>query len=193
MGVATNCKISFYTKEKVFIEKYDLEGRADDFIYGLINDGGATFNPSYYGEFSTEQIEIMKIYFDEESMSVGEGYAKVTPNVQDPKELKKIWTKIRTHIIKSFNKRMKEYRSSLNDSINQMQDEIKKSKESKSGFFSKKNSIDLKEPTIQMDDYRFDKVLFDYTWSLNSISKVMAGLEIAIKNDNLVEITVSDW
>jgi len=45
----TNSKISFFAKEKVLIDKYNLERRSDDFIYGLFNDGGVTFNPSYYG------------------------------------------------------------------------------------------------------------------------------------------------
>ncbi|MDF1696694.1 MAG: hypothetical protein P1U56_12710 [Saprospiraceae bacterium] len=193
MGVSTNCKIAMYTKDKSFIKKYDLEGRADGFIYGLLNDGGATFDPSNYGEFTEHQIEIMKVYFDKESMSVSEGYASVTSNIQDPKELKKVWIKIRSSVIKSFHSELKSYRSGLLEQISEMQEEIKKSNESKSGLFSKKATIKIAEPKVKMDEHRFDRVLFDYTWSLNSISKIITGLEMAIADGNLVEITASDW
>ena len=54
--------MSFFAKEKVLIGKCNLEGRGDDFINELFNDGGVTFNPSYDGYISEEQIEIIKAY-----------------------------------------------------------------------------------------------------------------------------------
>lgn len=164
MGVSTNCNVTFYTKEKEKIQKVELDDRADDFIYHLMNDGGARFNPDAIYKFSDEDKAIMKIYFDENSGSVAEGYAKVSPNIQDPQKLKKIWINIRSGIIQEFDQSMKAYHEKLSA-----------------------------EPTVKMSEYDFSKKMFKYTWSLDSISGVIALLQLAIKNDHLVEITASDF
>jgi len=193
MGVSTSCNVAFFTKDKKLVSKNPLDSRADDFIYGLVNDGGATFEPEKYGDFSHEEIEIMQIFFDENSMSVSENHAQVRPNIQDPAKLQPIWIKIRSHIIKTFNKSIKDYRDSLLLSHSKMVEKIEKSNNTQSGLFSKKKAIQISNPSIKMEDYAFDRLLFDYTWSLNCISKVMAALEIAVINNYLVEVTVSDW
>jgi len=164
MGVSTNLNVIFFSKEKEKIQKVEHDGRADDFIYHLLNDGGSTFDPDKLGSFSDEEKEILKIYFDANSMSVMEGYATVTPNIQDPNKLKKIWRRIRSKIIKEFDDSMKDYHEHLSH-----------------------------DSSIKMSEYSFEKKVFNYTWSLDSISGILSLLELAIASEYLVEITVSDF
>lgn len=168
MGVSTNCKITFFNKEKNKISKIELGGRADDFIYNLMAEdafliGESTFNPCAINNFTDEEKEMVQIYFDEKSLSVLEEYAIVKQNIQDPIKLKIIWEKIRSGIIKEFRQSMKDYHENL-----------------------------LIDPKTKMSEYNFSDKIFRYTWSLDCISEIIGVLQVAIKNENLIEITASD-
>ena len=164
MGVSTSCIVTIYSKEKEKIKKIDFENRADNFIYNIINDGGATFNPNAINNFTDDEREIMKVYFDENSGSVLQGYATVTPNIQDPNKMKEIWIKIRSGIIIEFNNSMKEYHEKLSS-----------------------------DSSAKMSEYKFNKKLFNYTWSLDCVSGIISLLQMAIINEYLIEITVADF
>lgn len=163
MGVSTCCSVGFFTKEKEQIKKITLEGIADKFIYDIINDGGATFNPDSIAEFSAEEKEILKIYFDEESVSVLEGYAKVTPNIQNPNELKTVWKKIRRSTIIEFEKSMIAYHKKLSA-----------------------------DPSVKMSEDDFERKLFNYRCTLECVSEIISMLNLAIEDGTLVEITAVD-
>ena len=195
MGVSTSIKIGLYNKEKEFIKKIDLDSRADEFIYKIVNDGGATFEPEKLGDFDEDEKEVLKVYFDKDSVSVAEGYAKVTENIQSPKDLKKIWTKIRTTIIRGYKNKMVDYHKCLSNDINSIQEIIKdyNGKVDKQGLFSKSKKIESPSFTALMTEYNFDRLLFDSIWSLDCISQVLLILDLAIKEDNLVEITAADY
>ncbi len=193
MGVSTNCNIAYFSKDLDLINRYTLEGRADNFIYGLIGGSGAYFDPEKHGGFTDEEMKIMKIYFDENSLSVSEGYARITPNVQDPNELLNIWLKIRSNLIKEFNLNLAEYRQSLLDNISELKSTIQDKPRNLLSFLPNKKSIQIPQQQKEISDDKFKRILFDYTWSLDSISMIISALTIAIKNEYLVEITASDW
>jgi hypothetical protein len=195
MGVSTSLKIAFYSKEKELIKKYDLAGRADEYIYSLVNDGGATFEPEKFGDFNESQKEALKVYFDQESLSVSEGYAKVTTNIQSPKELKPLWLKIRSSIIRSFNSKMKDYHDKLSASLTGLTDSIHVSNEGleKRNIFSKKKKIEVSDIATPMSEYDFDRALFNIVWSIDSISEVLTMLNMAIADDVLIEISAADY
>jgi len=195
MGVSTTLKIAFYTKNKEFIKKHDLDGRADGYIYGLVNDGGATFSPENFGEFSDSEKEAMKVYFDAESLSVGEGYAEVRSNIQSPKELMKIWTKIRSKTIKTFNSKLKTYHDNLSKDFNNLIESTKHYNESinKKSWFGKTNKIEIPDFAPLMSEYNFDRLLFDLVWDIDNISQVLTILNVAKVEDVLVEITAADY
>lgn len=193
MGVSTGTYVRFYTKEEQLIKRYNLDDRSDDYIYsGLIADGGANFTPEMYGEFSDEQKQIMKVYFDEESMSVGEGYAKVTPNIQSPDKLLPIWIKIRSSVIKPFQRDLKDYHNQIIRDYNTLQNEVDRFNSSKKGLFSSKE-FNLPQMTDLKSEYDFKNILWRTVWKIDSISKVIALLIAAKGNENLVEITAADF
>ena len=193
MGVSTETCIKFYTKEKELIKKYNMDDRSDDYIYqGLVCDGGAKFNPDNFGEFSEEQKEIMKVYFDEHSMSVGEGYAKVISNIQSPEKLLPIWTKIRTSIISPFQSDLNDYHNLITSDHQKMNESIEKNKNSKKGLFTKKEDIVFPELSELKSEYDFKDTLWKVIWKIDSISKIIGLLIVAKENDMLVEITVAD-
>ena len=193
MGISTGTYIKYYTKENQLVNKYNLDDRSDDYIYdGLVCDGGAIFNPNKYGEFSEEQKEIMKVYFDEDSLSVGEGYAKVTPNIQSPEKLLPIWLKIRSSVIKPFQRDLKTYHSQIISDYKQVKEETDKFNSSKKGLFSKKKYI-LPELTKLKSEYDFEDILWRNIWKIDSISKIIGFLIAAKENEMLVEITAADY
>ena len=193
MGVSTGTIIKFYTTDKQLVNKYNLDDRSDDYIYdGLVCDGGANFNPEKFGEFTDEQKEIMKVYFDEESMSVGEGYAKVTSNIQSPEKLLQIWTKIRSSIIKSFQADLKSYHNQIISDYNQIKERTELFNKTKKGLFSK-STFDLPELTNLKSEFDFEHILWRTIWKIDSISKVIALLIAAKENQMLVEITAADY
>lgn len=194
MGVSTSLKITFFSEEKALAKEINLDGRANGFIYELLNDGGLTFTPEKIGEFNDSEKEIMKVYFDKESMSVKEGYATVTQNIQAPKELKKIWTKIRSYIIKEFKNKMVNYHNNLTSDIISSQEIIKNVNEKidKQSLFSKIKKVELPNITAQISGIDFDRLILDYTWSMDCISQIIVLLEMAENENMLVEITAID-
>ena len=195
MGVSTSLKFARFSKKEELIKRYDLDVRADEFIYNLLNDGGSTFNPEYFGEFSDAEKEIMKIYYDKNSISVAEGYAKITQNIQSPKELKSIWIKIRSSIIKSFNSKMRDYHNGISDDVSGLVEYINKYNETldKQKIFSKKEKVELPNMTTHiMSKYNFDRTLFNVIWSIDCISQILSLLDTSINDDMLVEITAAD-
>jgi hypothetical protein len=193
MGVSTGTIVKFYTIDNQLVNKYNLDDRSDDYIYdGLVCDGGANFNPDKYGDFTDEQKEIMKVYFDEESMSVGEGYAKVTSNIQSPEKLLPIWIKIRSSVIKPFQADLKSYHSQIIADYKQIKDKTELFNSSKKGLFSK-NTFNLHELTNLKSEYDFENILWRTIWQIDRISKVIALLIAAKENKMLVEITVADY
>lgn len=194
MSGSTSLKISFFSKEKELIKKIDLDARADEFIYDLLNDGGSTYNPDILGEFDDSEKEIMKVYFDQESMSVSEGYATVTQNIQDPKELKMIWTKIRSTLINGFQQKMVSYHNDLTRDINLIKEVIKDHNEiiEKQSLFSKIKKVELPNITPLMTVYNFERAISDNIWSIDCLSQVLVLLDMADKEKMLVEITVTD-
>lgn len=194
MGVNTITYVKFYTKDKKLVEKYNLDDRSDDYIYeGLVANGGAKFNPSTFGEFSDEQKEIMKLYFDKDSMSVSEGYAKVVSNIQSPDKLLPIWNKIRGSIIVPFQTDLKEYHNSIISDYKKVNDAFEKSKNTKKGFFFKKEDLIAPELTQLKSEYEFEDLLWCTIWKIDSISKVIGLLIAAKQNNMLVEITAADY
>jgi len=194
MGVSTTTYIKFYTKEKQLVKKYNMDDRSDDYIYdGLVCDGGANFNPDSFGEFSDEQKEIMKLYFDEESMSVVEGYAKVTSNIQSPEKLLPIWTKIRTSVIKPFQSDLNDYHNNIISDYQKINESVEKNKNSKKSLFSKKEDLIIPELSELKSEYNFKDMLWRIIWKIDSISKVIGLLIVAKENNMLVEITAADF
>jgi len=94
MGVYTTCNLTFFNAEKQAIQRIELDGYVDSFIYSLVNDGGAEFAPETFADFTAEEREAAKIYFDKISHSVMEDLATVTPNLQEPKKLLSVWAKV---------------------------------------------------------------------------------------------------
>ena len=187
MAVSTSTVVKFYTKENEFLKKYDLDDRSDDYIYdGLVCNGGATFNPEKYGNFSEEQKEIMKVYFNEESLSVMEGYAEeVIVNIQSPEKLLPIWSKIKSSVAKSFQANLIEYHNGIIADHEKVTSEIAR-------YNSKKEDIILPEFTKLKSEYDFKNDLWRITSAIESISKVIGLLMVAEENNFLVEITAND-
>lgn len=194
MGVSTETCIKFYTKEKQFVKKYNMDDRSDDYIYdGLVSDGGTNFNPDNFGEFSDDEKKIMKVYFDEQSSSVAEGYAKVTSNIQSPTELLPIWIKIRTSVISPFQSGLNDYHNGIINYHKKMTESIEIQKKSKRGLFAKKEDLLFPELSELKSEYDFKDILWRVIWKIDSISKIIALLITAKENDMLVEITVADY
>lgn len=193
MGVHTGTIVKFYNKENEFINRYNLDDRSDDYIYdGLICGGDLEFKPDKYGEFTEGQKEIMKIYFDEKSMSVEEGYARAKSNIQSPEKLLPIWIIIRSSIIEPFHSGLRSYHNQIISDFKVVKEEIDKHNNSKKGFFSK-NTLVLPELTNLKSEHEFQDIIWRTIWKIDSISKIIALLIVAKQNDMLVEITASDY
>lgn len=193
MGVRTGTIVKFYTKENEFINRYNLDDRSDDYMYdGLICSGGLEFKPDKYGEFTEEEKEIMKIYFDEKSMSVLEGYTRAKSNIQSPEKLLPIWITIRSSIIEPLHSGLSSYHNQIIADFKVVKEEVDKHNNSKKGFFSK-NTLDLPELTKLKSEHEFQDIIWRTIWKIDSISKIIALLIVAIQNDVLVEITASDY
>jgi hypothetical protein len=194
MGVSTETRIKFYTKEKALVNTYCMDDRSDDYIYsGLVCDGGAVFNPDSFGDFTAEQKEIMKIYFDEESMSVGEEYASVTSNIQAPEKLLPIWNQIRTAVIKPFQAGLNDYHNGIIADYEKLNKSFEKNKNARTRLFSKKEHVVIPDLLPLKSEYDFKDTLWRTIWKIDSISKVIALLIVAKKNNMLVEITAADF
>ena len=87
---------------------------------------------------------------------------------------------------------MKSYSSNLLKYIDELKKGIHDSNSSKQGLFKKKQIIEIAEEPKIIDDYNFNRTLTNYTWSLASLSNILAYIELAIANNDLVEITVVD-
>lgn len=185
MGVSTGTQIRFYTTDKEFVKKYYLEDRSDDYIYeGLVCNDDSEFSPENFGDFTEEQKEIMKVYFDEDSMSVTEGYANVIQNIQSAKKLLPIWNQIRSSIIQPFQQDLNSYHS-------QIITDYKLIKESVDNVDTPKDN-QVPELTTLKSEYDFEDLLWRTIWKIDSVSKVIALLIVAKENDMLVEITAVD-
>jgi hypothetical protein len=192
MGVSTEIHIKFYTEDKKFVNKYNLDDRSDDYVYeGLVSGGGSEFKPENFGEFSDEQKKIMKIYFDEESESVSEGYAKATKNIQSPEKLLPIWTEIRSSIIAPFQQNLISYHNEIINDYKNINDKIE-NYNSQTNIVTSKNKMSLPKLTKLKSENDFKRTLRDTIWKIDSISKVIALLIVARDNKMLVEITVVD-
>ena len=159
MGVVNNCNISIFSQKKELISQHFIEG-TDELLDGLITDGGAIFDPSKYGEFSAEESKTIMIYFDKDSMSVGENCAEVTPNIQDPKKLKNVWLKVRYNLVQTHANMLKTYRSDLLKYIEDMKEVVNELKNKKQGLFKKKSIIELPEEVTEISEYKFRAPLF---------------------------------
>ncbi len=124
-------------------------------------------------------------------MSVGEGYAKITPNIQKPEKLLPIWIKIRTSVIKPFQSDLKEYHSQIISDYNNVKEEVNKFNSAKSGLFSNPK-LELPKLTSLMSEYDFKNILWRTIWKIDSISKVIGLLIVAKESGYLVEITAED-
>ncbi|HHH53985.1 MAG TPA: hypothetical protein ENK91_10025 [Bacteroidetes bacterium] len=134
----------------------------------------------------------MKIYFDEDSGSVLEGYATVTPNIQSPDKLLPIWIKIRSSVIKPFQSELNNYHNKIIVYNKKIKQETEKFNKSKKSLFSK-NKFILPELTELKTEYDFEDILWRTIWKIDSISKVIGLLIVAKENGMLVEITASDY
>ena len=186
MGVSTSTIVKFFKEENQLVNTYYLEDRSDDYIYdGLAASGGATFTP--------EQKSIMKVYFAAESGSVMEGYAEVTPNIQDPAKLIPIWEKIRGHAIKELHNKTTNYHNNLFDFHTKLEEQVSRYNQIKQGMFSKKEAFQLpSEIKLQTKD-AFKRNVWDATWKIDSISKIIGLLIVAKAEKYKVEITASDF
>lgn len=194
MGVSTGTVVKFYDSDKNLLNTYYLDDRSDDYIYqGLICDGGSTFKPDNFGEFDERQKEIMKVYFDETSGSVGEGYATVTPNIQSPAELLVIWTKIRSSVISKFNVEMDKYHDRVISDYHLFKTSIVELTLKKKSLFGNKPKYALPDTMEPLTKNEFQRKLYDIIWMMDSISKIIGLLIVAKENEMLVEITAADY
>ncbi|MEO0900229.1 MAG: hypothetical protein AAFY71_27720 [Bacteroidota bacterium] len=94
MGVRTNVSFSLFSQDGQLLEKIHIDEYADEFVYQLLDDGGATFEPQRWAPgLTVEEAKLIKLSFDKESGSVFEGFATASEEKKDPMLLAPIWEK----------------------------------------------------------------------------------------------------
>ncbi|MDJ1479850.1 hypothetical protein QNI16_05090 [Cytophagaceae bacterium YF14B1] len=167
MGSSTGLNMYFYTQEKELKKKINLLSTVTDNIYYLlIYEYTDDSKPEGLNQFTEQEQEVMRLYFDAESLTASEGYGTVKSNIQSPKELKKIWSKLQRYFIKTFETQIINYQT---------------------------QSISNPSLTSQMPQDIFKRIISDGVWTAASTSLVITRLEQAIEDDMLVEITIEDY
>lgn len=89
---------------------------------------------------------------------------------------------------------MVEDHKKLSNVINSIQEILKNYNENveKEFLISKSTKIESHTFTTLLTKSKFKRLLSDHVWTLNCISQVLLMLDLAIKEDHLVEITVAD-
>ncbi|MDJ1502739.1 hypothetical protein [Xanthocytophaga agilis] len=166
MGVSAGLNMYFYTQEEELKKKINLLSTVTDDIYYLLIYEYGDDKPEGLNQFTEQEQEVMRLYFDEESLTASEGYGIVKSNIQSPKELVKIWSKLQSYFVKSFEKEMVDYHTQLTSNPS---------------------------PTSQMAPDTFKRKISDGAWTAASTSIIITRLEQAIDDDMLVEITIEDY